>query len=182
MAEKVEKLGILTELKAGFKKWFIAAVVGGLISALTVAALGWWFYYKPEIIKIIGGVPSGGVVAFESKTCPEGWTSLESAAGRYIVGLQPGKAPGREVGMPLQAHENRSAGKHNHVVVDAGSHSHTHKAPIEYGAGSGTHQRAKADSSNTTGEAGLHNHTLEMPGAIEGTNAPYLELMVCRKN
>jgi hypothetical protein len=40
--------------------------------------------------KCLQTIPSGAVMFFDLASCPDGWTELTDARGRYIIGLQQG--------------------------------------------------------------------------------------------
>lgn len=162
-----------------------------------------------------GSVPPGAVMAFNLASCPDGWSALTAAQGRYIVG---GGTVGSTVGTPLGDTEDRPVGQHNHPnsnsvanhfhSVDppstftffSGPHSHT-VAPRVLGPG-GTHGAAAAISiggSINTGSAGNHRHSVNIgafnsagagshghsipnAGTTAGTNAPYIQLLICEKD
>jgi hypothetical protein len=79
------------------------------------------------------GVPSGAVMFFHLSTCPNGWTELSAARGRYIVARPAGGTLGATKGTALSNLENRTVGRHTHGVTDPGhahgitdpKHSHT---------------------------------------------------------
>ncbi len=66
-------------------------VVKALVLLIAAAAVGWWLYLKPYLVQLVGGIPEGGVVAFDSPSgCPAGWVKFEDAASRFIVGVGEG--------------------------------------------------------------------------------------------
>ncbi len=127
-------------------------------------------------------VPAGAVMSFNLAACPAGWSELVAARGRYLVGLPSGGTLGNPVGQPLSDGENRAVGKHNHTLTDPG---HTHPVPITNAGTAGSIQPAfgnppAAGSGSTDSQkTGI---TLAEAGTVAGTNAPYLELLVCQKN
>ncbi len=132
--------------------------------------------------------PSGAVMHFDLASCPTGWTELTSARGRYIVGLPVGGTRGAVVGTALSPQEDRPVGRHSHGVTDPG---HTHQI-----------QSVVANTASDTDVSSLLNGrgymeylgtwfgtrsattgiTVDSAGAVAGTNAPYLQLLVCKKN
>jgi len=114
--------------------------------------------------------PAGAVMFFNLASCPSGWTALTAAEGRYLVGLASGGTLGSSVGSALADLENRSTGEHTH--------------PINiYGSGADTARRIiKGISSNATVELLQPSDVLVPTGSIAGTNAPFLQLLVCQKN
>lgn len=107
---------IRAEITSQLAKWVV-----GIIAALIVAAaLGWWFYLYPIIVKLIGGVPSNAVVAFDTAAgkCPEGWEVLPDAVGRVIVGAaSQGVGNNDETGAPIAAPAFRNSGGRASVVI-----------------------------------------------------------------
>ncbi len=123
-------------------------------------------------------VPSGFVGFFNLASCPNGWTELTSARGRYLVGLPSGGTLASTAGTALTNLENRAVGAHAHTVTDPG-HSHTYSSSVgTSGASNGwTGQATSAQTS--TGMTGI---TIGNAGSVAGTNAPYIQLLVCQKD
>ena len=115
--------------------------------------------------------PPGTVMLFKLSSCPAGWTELTEARGRYLVGLPSGGTLGGVAGTALTNIENRSVGQHTHaltselyVPLQTGSTPYGYPAHIPtYGF--------------TTTPISISN-----AGAVPGTNAPYIQLLVCMKN
>ena len=111
-------------------------------------------------------VPSGTTAYFRFQACPPGWTPEELLRGRYVVGVNANNLADvrARVGVPLANMENRATGKHTHRYVDRvpGGPSHVLQSGNSYG---------RPDINRTTGFA----------GSIDGTNAPYVQLLACRK-
>lgn len=136
-------------------------------------------------------VPKGAVFFFNGGSCPGGFAELTAARGRYIVGLRPGGSAGGTAGTALSNLENRATGRHSHPVSDP---QHLHGYTTQWGfndtADSGTVRRPLFDfkpvdavgrpdvASDSAGFTGL---TVDPTGAVDGTNAPYLQLLVCQK-
>jgi hypothetical protein len=100
-------------------------------------------------------VPPGAVMMFDLDACPPGWSALDSARGRAIVGVPSGGTRGATVGTALADAENRS---HTHSVdpaacttsVDGG---HTHVVdPV------GINHSHTVDPTSITVTGGAHNH------------------------
>lgn len=109
--------------------------------------------------------PKFSVVAFNEESCPEGWRAFEPGRGRYIVGLTKGGDLGKIIGTELRDQENRSAGRHTHGFDDAplgGS--------VKDGLVGGGYQRRRTESYSTYPNEGP-----------EGTNAPYVQLLLCER-
>jgi hypothetical protein len=130
-----------------------------------------------------GGIPSGAVMTFNLVACPSGWSELVAARGRYMVGLPSGGTLAATVGTALTNTENRPVGQHTHGVNDPG-HLHTlggvtglgippywlgNQGPVN---GVTVWQTQKAWTNITIGNTGI----------VVGTNAPYIQLLVCQKD
>jgi hypothetical protein len=127
------------------------------------------------------GIPAGAVMFFNLVSCPSGWSELVSARGRYLVAKPDGGTLGATVGTALSDQENRPVGQHDHDITDPG-HTHRHKDAAGYSLNplGGSTTWIKTDpgptASNTTGI------TINNEGAVEGTNAPYIQFLVCQKD
>lgn len=90
-------------------------------------------------------VPAGAVMFFDLAACPAGWTVLDAARGRAIVGLPDGGMLQGVVGTALTDRESRP---HSHAI-DA-SHATT--------AAGGAHTHSIEAVSVVSALAGDHNH------------------------
>lgn len=132
-------------------------------------------------------VPSGAVMFFDAATCPTGWTEMTNAKGRYLVGLPAGGTHGATVGTALANQENRPAGAHGHAVSDPG---HTHTYPLSVPgltSPSGWHFGVwAAQDANWTPQRDISREmtgiTVQDYPGVSGTNAPYLQILICKKN
>lgn len=129
-------------------------------------------------------VPTGAVTFFNLAACPSGWTELTTARGRYLVGLPPGGTLGGTAGNRLVNLEDRPVGQHSHGVTDPG---HTHTTLL----GSGTVDDATGGSADRATNTGVNFALVSNPASTgisvdntgpTGTNAPYIQLLVCQKN
>lgn len=126
-------------------------------------------------------ISPGAVMAYDLPNgCPSGWQALPNAAGRYIVGLSPKGVLGKAVGTALSDGESRAVGKHTHKSRSGGSHVHTLAETQGIGGTHGAAAAAKVGS-HSTSSAGAHSHGIESTGLVEGTNAPYIQLLICKK-
>jgi hypothetical protein len=128
-----------------------------------------------------------GLVAFFDKACPSGWSAYGAAAGRTIVGTPAGGAVGATVGTALANQENRAVGQHGHGVVDPG-HTHSVNAGNTVNAGNVPFVRFQSNGSDELLSAGslttlarTTGITVANAGTVAGTNAPYVQLLACRK-
>jgi hypothetical protein len=62
--------------------WAMALALALIVAAVT----GWWLFFQPTIARLVGGVPIGAVLAFDTDDCPAGWTYFKQATSRAIVG------------------------------------------------------------------------------------------------
>jgi len=120
------------------------------------------------------GVPQGTIAAFNS-VCPSGWTEFTSAQGRYIVGNPSGGTLAATVGTALTNSENRATGSHTHPIQDTAGNSLGTS-----GAGGTATLEFTQDS---TGDGLLWSAVAPAsPNNIAGTNAPYVQYLVCIKD
>ena len=195
-------------MKKGGKKINLTLVFSarGLYSAIAIllfliAGVGVWAYntVNPSVFghsaeEVEGTVPSGAIMFFDLSSCPVGWTEATVARGRYLVGLQASGTLGGTVGTALSDKENRAVGLHSHGVGtlsagNAGAHTHTVGVKDAYSTGSDdsiSSNQFTADSTKSTSSAGAHAHTISgtiaNAGSVAGTNAPYIQYLVCKKD
>jgi len=128
-------------------------------------------------------IPPGAVMAFNLASCPTGWSELTSARGRYIVGLPSGGTLAGTAGTALSNTENRAVGQHNHGITDPG-HSHAQQPQTLLGIAGGiistnTGPVLQTGGTTSTATTGI---TINNAGSVAGTNAPYLQLLICQKD
>jgi hypothetical protein len=107
-------------------------------------------------------VPPGAVMHFDLPACPVGWTALEGARGRALVGLPAGGILGGTVGdAPLGDREDRA---HSHVVDPgsvqtsaAGSHNHSAGGVPSTGSAAVPHTH-RVDPAPFQISGGSHDH------------------------
>ena len=128
-------------------------------------------------------VPSGAVTFFNLAACPSGWTALAGAAGRYLVALPSGGTLAGTAGTPLTNLENREVGAHTHTKTDP-THQHTTNDLVSpaNSLGTGTAKQGAYNSGTTTSGLATISITIDNSGTVFGTNAPYLQLLVCQKD
>lgn len=113
-------------------------------------------------------VPRGTMAYFAQASCPQTWEPVEEARGRYIVGVTPNGRLGHQIGTPLSDGENRPTGAHTHPQGGWPLHINTPGTNgIQQGSGG-----ASATAPTQTGS---------VDGAVTGTNAPYVQYLICRK-
>jgi hypothetical protein len=129
--------------------------------------------------------PAGAVMYFDLPSCPAGWSDFDAGRGRYLVGMPVGGTPGAAVGTALTNQENRATGQHTHAVNDPG-HFHNVDYDTERLANMGNTIGGTSMFGTNSGTEGSHpaltGITIANAGAVPGTNAPYLQLVACRKN
>lgn len=114
--------------------------------------------------------PQGAIVAFNSTVCPSGWGVMEAAKGRYIVGLNAPNNILATVGTALSDRENRPTGNHTHNLRAK------QRVRQNYTPGGG-------------GDVDWYDHTYTTTNPnpqsgmnfVDGTNAPYIQLLICEK-
>jgi len=157
-------------------------------------------------------VPAGTVIFFDGASCPAGFAELTAARGRYLVGKPSGGTLDASVGTALTDQENRATGVHSHTAtsstptasaptVNDPGHSHNGRlltSPLAgFSAPSGGYQSASSSgtsgadlftTSSTTGIT-VNAPTISTPTitvnnstGVAGTNAPYYQLLVCKKS
>lgn len=115
-----------------------------------------------------GSVPAGAVMYFNLSSCPSGWSKYSNAWGRYIVGIGSGTGLNSVVGISLSNGENRPAGAHTHKL---------NAAIVSGTSDRGGEMNAPIPATITTDEgASASGAALKA-----GTNAPYVQLLVCTK-
>ena len=129
-------------------------------------------------------IPAGSVMFFNLAVCPAGWTELTAAQGRYLVGLPSGGTLAGTSGTALTNLESRATGAHSHSVTDPGhQHAYSHYANIASLRGfpdlTPIEQVGWSGASTGVGVTGI---TIGTSGSTAGTNAPYMQLLVCSKN
>lgn len=151
----------------------------------------------------IGGdsTPAGTIAYFDLAVCPEGWSEATNAKGRYIVGTQNSANKNLTVGQALSDGENRAVGQHAHGATQVPhDHAYSYLTSVglystrinyiwnnDYGYRLPSYQGTLYGygyEQYTTGSviANQPAITVNSAGSVGGTNAPYVEFLVCRKN
>src|SRR3954447_25501689 len=128
--------------------------------------------------------PSGAVMFFDLASCPSGWSAWDQARGRYLVGTPSGGTGGATVGTALSDQENRPTGQHTHGVNDPG-HLHGVGYDTEMVANVGNTiggtQLVGSNSNVENTSTAFTGITIQPAGLVPGTNAPYVQVLACRK-
>jgi hypothetical protein len=142
---------------------------------------------KTAKVELPIGIPKNMVAFFHQQMCPSGWVEVQEMRGRYVVGLPTGGQLALPVGSPLGNGERRNVlARHSHAATP-----HHHVSAVGYGGNGGqlamtpspggavlnpgTARKVEATSDDVAvaiGETG-------QPDAV---NAPYLQLLACRKS
>lgn len=129
-----------------------------------------------------GGMPPGAVMFSTGAACPSGWSELTAAQGRYIVGLPSGGTLAGTIGTALADMENREVGQHTHTTTVV-SHSHTCNNRIQSGyINSGTGNNRYYISGTEASGLKVSGITISNAGTVAGTNAPYMQVVLCQKD
>lgn len=137
---------------------------------------------NPEFIAAVRSdlspIPPRAIVFFD-RECPTGWNEYRLLRGRYVVGAHEPSKVGRLVGYQLADEENRPTGSHRHfpserlknymVIDNLGDVPGRTSTMLAHGQGVGRYV------DNQTGDVSLAQGTKTM----EGTNAPYIQLLAC---
>jgi hypothetical protein len=140
----------------------------------------------------LGSAAPGAVGFFDLAACPGGWSEYTDARGRYVVGLPPGGVRGATVGTALSAQQNRVVGQHSHGVTDPG-HSHSvngtgsslqvPNAIVSFNGRGPISTLPPAPTAFNTGIMPANTGvSVQSAGGTPGTNAPYVQLLACRKD
>src|SRR5438309_739496 len=119
-------------------------------------------------IMLAASVPivfSTATLLIDTGSCPAGYTELTALRGRYPVGVPSGGTMAATVGTPLTNSENRPAGAHTHSVLGT-----------TQGIGGLTNAITQASTNND------QNSSTDNGGLVAGTNAPFYQVMFCKKS
>ena len=147
-------------------------IVIAVIASIATAAILW-------LVSAIGrfpgmiSVPSGAVVAFDAKRCPnQGWEEYEHAYGRFIRGID-------KSGKGIDPEGERVVG---HFQEDA-SKKHAHTAKMEIGA---EPLDGRAQAPQAAGAHGRHgtyytSNGLVVPYGAEESRPKNVALLYCKR-
>ena len=128
-----------------------------------------------------GIVPTDTVAYFTSANCPPNWTHVPGLIGRYVVGTAVNDGVGNTVGNALSAAENRAISKHSHRYTDTTFAHPNGWANVEPGY-DGNGLRGPEWRHDAPVSRGASRKNTTAVGTIEGTNAPYMRLLACKKD
>lgn len=160
--------GRLTSIPATATRWSSWSEISGIPAGFADGA-----------DNVGAGVPSGFVGFFNLGSCPSGWSEVTGAKGRYLVG---GGSTGATVGTALSNQENRAVGQHSHSVSDPGHYHLTRRECHGFNCPGGapkSQHGGVTDERTTSSGTGL---SISSSGSVGGTNAPYIQFLVCQKN
>jgi hypothetical protein len=164
----------------------LESLLAGAVGAIAVAIVALLFFQPAEAAYI--PVPSGAILYFNATTCPTGWAEFTSARGAYIVGRVSGGTLNTLVGTALTNQENRN---HTHTTPQTDFTQITPTGltllalqstqPLRlYFAFAGA-WNFLTGTATTTPDTGIA--TAGMTTSNQSTTiAPYLQLLVCKKN
>lgn len=112
-------------------------------------------------------LPEGMLAFFRLASCPPGWRPADDVRGRYVVAVSAPGALGATVGTPLTDREDRPTGQHSHPFRDRYQTPNSSEGELLGGVVFGSYP--------------YNRNTKGVPGAKEGTNAPYIQLLACTK-
>lgn len=121
-------------------------------------------------------VPKGMIAFFSTNRCPDGWAAYAAGEGRYVVGIIDGTGIGRQVGKALTSGENRVVGRISFRDVWSQTFSRHAHPNVHMPDGLGTEFNGGTD----VGINGMVSRKVTL-GTKPGTNAPYIQLLECRK-
>lgn len=128
-------------------------------------------------------IPSGAIVYRNSASCWAGWSEVTAARGNYIVGLVASGTLATQVGTALTNQENRPVGQHTHTQNAHGHNFHATGTPVAGHSAPGSVIAANNDQTSGGDDAVTQTTaTNQNAGSVAGTNAPYIQLIVCSKN
>ncbi|MBI4424145.1 MAG: hypothetical protein HY554_10485, partial [Elusimicrobia bacterium] len=158
------------------------AVTGAKLAALTIDSSK-LAANSVDSEKVVNNalVPAGMVSFFALASCPTGWTEYTTGRGRYVVGLPGGGALEGTNGTALSNLEDRPVGQHNHGVTDPG-HTHNILNSAATNQSGGMSAKGNTTSSTPGTESNTTGVTINNAGSVAGTNAPYVQLLACKKN
>lgn len=133
--------------------------------------------YALSPIATTAATPSGAIVFFNRGFCPGGWRQYTPARGRYLVGLQAGGSLTGTVGTPLSNLENRPTGQFTITPSYTTNWGYAGTTP----SGSTRRPLFNFEPADSVGRPDLPAQNSQTIGSVPGTNAPYIELLACRK-
>jgi hypothetical protein len=142
------------------------------------------------------GVASGMIIQYDGTACPNGWAPLSIATGRSLVGLPSGGTTAGIVGAPLADLENRPVPTHTHTTPPSATyHAHTNNYNIDlyYNVSTGNFGEEpirwywlrsggnSIQSPQYTTLPSFSTAIVSPAGNGDGTNAPYVQRIICVK-
>jgi hypothetical protein len=125
-------------------------------------------------------VPAGLVMFFNLASCPAGWTELNIATGRAVVGTPSGGTTGAYVGTALNDIQvlthTHSLASHTHGNIDPDGAGHSHAMTHSHGTldcdGAGGHSHDMAHDHGNLDCDGAGGHTHGIGSHLHSVNPP----------
>ena len=116
-------------------------------------------------------IPPGAVVAFDSESCPRGWTPYTRGAGRFLIGAgRHSEHNGFGTEVPVKV-PGATGGEDQAVLTIDQMPRHRHQNPTEGGSGTGRTSALRATDNGNVSDDGRHAHA--RPTAHEGGGQPH---------
>ncbi|MBI1971505.1 MAG: hypothetical protein HYS52_01485 [Candidatus Wildermuthbacteria bacterium] len=174
--------GLKTFNPAGLLPFTVDVSKTGIVANLNSDKLD--SYNAADILALT--VPAGAVMSFNLATCPSGWTAFTAGQGRYIVGLPSGGTLAGTSGNALGNLENRPSGAHQHRIQAVFQWDGYAGGPTSNISEDGRLLSAGepyTGVNNTRTNTGYYNSGLGVyPDLVSGSNAPYIQLLLCQKS
>lgn len=162
---------------------FAKLVIASFVALVTFAIMGWWLYFKPQLIKIFGGVPKGAVVAFADaptgnakRDCnsigPE-WDYFSAGEGRFLLGAGENYNTGDSGGEAEQILSLEQMPEHKHGVYAQRIGSIYDK--------NGRELRLMSPNASNPNEPANQETTVVGKGESINNMPPYIALTFCKK-
>ena len=127
-------------------------------------------------------IPTSMVAFFVGGACPTGWTEYTALRGKMAVGLVSGGTDEGGAGTALTNQENRAVGQHTDSVTDPGHthqrYSYSNSSP-NWADQANTGYEQRGPWTNLSATTGI---SIQNAGSVAGTNAPYVQLIACKKD
>ena len=125
---------------------------------------------------LVGGIPSGAVMAFNLSSCPSGWSDFDLGSGRFIIGVGT-------LG-PYSYSLDDIGGEATHTLTQSEMPSHTHSLLSTYSYNpSGSNSPIWPPIGPVSGSSTTTSYTGSAGSSSAHENRPpYLALLYCVKD